>query len=132
VAYASRDGRAAGALFVQPFPANGAKYQISKNADDGHHPIWGSGGAELLFIPGAGRLAAVRITTQPSFAIGEQMALPRPFGGTAPDTVRAFDIAPDGQRIVGLFPQEIQSNVNHEILVVLHWTDELKRLVPSK
>jgi Tol biopolymer transport system component len=55
VAYAS-SGRSLSAVYVQPFPPTGAKYQISKNADDGHHPIWSPDGAELLFGLGAGTL----------------------------------------------------------------------------
>ena len=35
-----REGRTRGAVYVQPFPPTGAKYLISKNADDGHHPVW--------------------------------------------------------------------------------------------
>ncbi|OFW20401.1 MAG: hypothetical protein A3H97_20960 [Acidobacteria bacterium RIFCSPLOWO2_02_FULL_65_29] len=50
VAYASREGRTSSAVYLQPFPPTGAKYQISKNADDAHHPVWSPDGAELVFI----------------------------------------------------------------------------------
>jgi hypothetical protein len=129
VAYGSGSG-GNGWVFVQPFPATGAKYQVSKNVDDGHHPVWGAGGSELLFIPGVGRFASVRVTTKPSFAVGEQMQLLRPFIGTAPNTVRAFDTFRDG-RIVGLFTPDL-GDVTPEIRVVLNWDQELKRLVPTK
>ena len=79
VAYASQQGRPLSAVYVQPFPPTGAtKYQISKNADDGHHPMWSPDGAELLFGLGTGStsLNAVRITTQPSFMVGEAMPVP--------------------------------------------------------
>lgn len=67
VAYASREGRTSSAVYVQPFPPTGAKYQISKNAEDGHHPMWSPDGAELVFQPGPGnRLDAVRVTTHPA------------------------------------------------------------------
>ncbi len=85
VAYASREGRTSSAVYVQPFPPTGAKYQISKNADDGHHPMWSPDGAELLFTPGQGpRLNAVRVTTRPSFTFSEAMPVPRPFQDLGP------------------------------------------------
>ena len=54
VAYASREGRTSSAVYVQPFPPTGAKYQISKNAEDGHHPVWSPDGAELCVHAGPG------------------------------------------------------------------------------
>ena len=69
VAYASQEGRARSAVYVQPFPPTGAKYQISKDADAGHHPVWSPDGAELVFSPGPLPLNAVRVTTQPSFTV---------------------------------------------------------------
>ena len=39
VAYASGEGRTRSAVYVQPFPPTGTKYQISKNEDFGHHPV---------------------------------------------------------------------------------------------
>ena len=39
VAYASGEGRRTPAVYVQPFPTTGAKYQISKNEEAGHHPV---------------------------------------------------------------------------------------------
>src|SRR5713101_1984253 len=104
VAYASQEGRLSSAVYVQPFPPTGAKYQISKNADDGHHPIWSPDGAELLFGlgPGTLNLNAVRVTRQPSFTVGEAMPVPRRFQGAAPAFERPYDISRDGQHFLGL------------------------------
>jgi Tol biopolymer transport system component len=137
VAYASQEGRPLSAVYVQPFPPTGAKYQISKNADDGHHPIWSPDGAELLFGLGQGStsLNAVRITTQPSFTFGEATPVPRPFQSSAPAFERPYDISRDGQHFLGLIDAaQAQSGAPaaQQIQVVLNWFEELKARVPSK
>ena len=48
--------RAAGSLFVQPFPTTGATYPISKGS--GFHPTWSPDGKELFYLTGVG--AAIR------------------------------------------------------------------------
>jgi Tol biopolymer transport system component len=137
VAYASREGRTSGAVYVQPFPPTGAKYQISKNADDGHHPVWSPDGAELLFMPGPGssRLNAVRVTTQPSFTFGEAMPVPRPFQGASGSFERPYDISRDGRHFLGLIDAaQTQSGAPaaEQIQVVLNWSEELKQRVPTR
>ena len=103
MAYASREGRSTSAVYVQPFPPTGEKYQISKNAEDGHHPVWSPDGAELLFHPGpVARLNAVRIITQPSFTVGEAIPMAMPFQSGPPNVERPFDISRDGQHFLGL------------------------------
>ncbi len=71
VAYAASGGntRTAGGVFVQPFPATGARYQIPR-LDFDYHPLWSADGKELFYIPAAGRFAAVSVQRQPSFAFG--------------------------------------------------------------
>ncbi len=136
VAYASRQGRASGAVYVQPFPPTGAKYQISKNADDGHHPVWSPNGAELVFTPGqAIRLDAVRVTTQPSFAFGEAMPVARSFQIASGASERPYDISRDGQHFLGLIDAaQTQSGApaTQQIHVVLNWFEQLKARVPNR
>lgn len=70
VAYTSRDeGQSLAAVIVQPYPATGAKYQISPSSEDGHHAIWARDGKELFYTPGPGTIFnAVRVdTTSPAF-----------------------------------------------------------------
>ena len=136
LAYASREGRTSSAVYLQPFPATGAKYQISKNADDGHHPVWSPDGGELVFTPGAvSRLDAVRVTTQPSFTSSEATPVPRSFQNSAPGVERPYDISRDGQRFLGLIDAAqttAGASAAPQIQVVLNWHEELKRLVPMK
>ncbi len=136
VAYASQEGRSSTAVYVQPFPPTGAKYQISKTAAAAHHPMWSPDGAELLFAGGLGApLNAVRITTQPSFTVGEAIPVASPFYLAAPNVERPFDISRDGQHFLGLIvAAQTQSGAPaaQQIQVVLNWFEELKARVPSK
>jgi len=139
VAYSYATGaNANSAVFVQPFPATGAKYQISSE-DDGHHPLWSPEGKELFYIPGPRRFVSVQVTTQPSFtfrrvndrAIEEHES---PF--EAPVYERNYDMTPDGRRfirVVGLSePVRSATPSPAQLQIVLNWFEELKRLVPAK
>jgi serine/threonine-protein kinase len=128
------------AIYVQPFPATGAKYQVPKNdpSQNDHHPVWSSDGRELFYIPAFGALAAVSVTTQPSFAFGNAVPVPRKFTGgntnSAPSNEREYDVTPDG-KIIGPTLASAQTQTGTptapEIRVVLNWLEELKRLVPT-
>ncbi len=137
VAYASREGRPLGAVYVQPFPPTGAKYQISKDADNSAGPVWSPDGAEIFFTPGAGtRLNAVRVTTQPSFTFSEATPVPRPFQNSPPNVERPYDISRDGQRILGLTNADATTQTGApaapQIQVVLNWFEEFKAKVPAQ
>ena len=134
VAYTSGEGRIA--VYVQPFPPTGAKYQISKNEDLGHHPVWSPDGKELFFISGVNRLNVVSISTQPAFSVGEAVVLTWPSTAALPSVERPFDISRDGQRFLAPIDatQAAQSAGAQapRIQVVLNWVQELKAKVPTK
>jgi serine/threonine-protein kinase len=135
IAYSARDtGRFANILFVQPFPATGAKYQISKSSEDGHHPVWTADGTELLFIPGPGQFAVVRITTKPTFAFGDAEALVAGFATAGATVERTYDIGPDGKGLLGLMSGVTTSGAraSPQIQVVLNWFEELKARAPTR
>jgi eukaryotic-like serine/threonine-protein kinase len=127
------------AIYVQPFPATGAKYQIPKNdpGQNDHHPVWSSDGKELFYIPAQGALAAVSVTTQPSFAFGNAVPVPRRFTteNSAMENERNYDLTPDG-KIVGAVLESEQTQTGTptapEIRVVLNWSEELTQRVPTK
>jgi hypothetical protein len=137
VAYAASEGstRTAGGVFVQPFPATGARFQIPR-LDFDYHPIWRADGKELFYIPAAGRLAAVNVQMQPSFAFGnptEVKAIAFTQGVRLSD-VRNFDITPTGKFVALVDPREpgvSGTPAAPEIQVVLNWFEELKQRVPT-
>ncbi len=102
VAYSER-GTSGNAVYVQPFPATGAKVQISPNTEDGHHQVWSSDGKELYYTPGGGnRLTAVTVMASQGFAFGPAPPVTRFFRNNSPAVERNYDVARDGKRFLGL------------------------------
>jgi serine/threonine-protein kinase len=136
VAYSTRDaGQEGGRTLVQPFPATGAKFQISPNTEDAHHPVWSSDGKELFYTPGGGsRLIGVTVTASQGFAFAPAPPVVRPFTNRSGAGERPFDAARDGKRFLGLLPASAGSGAppRPEIRVVLNWFDELKARAPVK
>ena len=135
VAYsASEPGGPVGSLFVQPFPTTGAKYQISKT---GVHPTWSPDGKELFYFAGVGQFVVVSVTTRPTFTFGNPVPVPpRLFLDRGLRFERNNDITRDGKRFLGVVAagQGSTSGASAvpQIQVVLNWTEELKRLVPTR
>jgi len=121
-------------IFVQPFPATGAKYPIVT----GGHPFWSHDGSELFYNAGPNRIGVVRINTRPTFSFGEPFVFAtaglqsrNPQGNP-----RVWDIAPDHKRLIGVTdateaatPGEV---VNQQIDVVLNWFTDLRARVPIR
>ena len=132
VAYGIREG-ALTTIFVQPFPATGAKYQLfRKVGDDPHHPLWSPDGKELFYVPRPGGFESVPVRTEPRFGFGNPVAVPRNFRSEGPALRAPYDIMPDG-RILGLVDplEEGPNSAAPEILVVLNWFAELKGKLPK-
>jgi serine/threonine-protein kinase len=129
IAYSSDIGRSESFVYLQPFPATGEMHQVSKDGENGHHPMWTPKGDELLYIPQVGRLVSVNISTKPTVAFSESKPVPRRFTLSSPVSPRPWDIAPDG-RILSVY-EGIQTGVP-EIRVILNWFEELKARVPVK
>jgi len=126
-------------VFVQPFPATGAKYLVAASA---LHPMWSPDGKEL-FVAARGRFASVKVLAQPAFSVGNPSPLQiqidrlREGGGGGS---RERDITPDGKRFIGVVTANTQPDssngriqaVLNRIQVVLNWTEELNQRVPTR
>ena len=123
---------AAPTIFVRPFPqADAGRWQISS----GHSPLWSRNGRELFFIS-RGRAMSVSIETAPTFRPGnatEIFALPPFYGSALASRGRQWDLAPDGRFLI-VNPGEIamKEDSQSQMIVVVRWQEELKRLVPVK
>jgi serine/threonine-protein kinase len=131
VAYGSTDG-AKQTVYVQPFPATGAKYQlIAKGLDTPSHPVWSPDGRELFYNPRPRGLEVVNIATTPTLAFGNSIPVPRPFQLTPPEQRRAYDITPAGKFVARIAPSSDASGaVIQPIHVVVNWFEELRARVP--
>ena len=129
VAYSASERDTTGTqVYVQPFPATGARFQLTgRTGDLPHHPLWTPGGKELLYVPRVGQLEAVTVQTAPTFVFGKAVPVPRTFPTAAPATPRTFDMAPDGRVLGVVIPgQSPVAGTQRSIQVVLNWFEELE------
>jgi serine/threonine-protein kinase len=133
VAYSS-GGSSGGTVYVQPFPATGAKYEFPNSRDVAtpHHPLWSSANT-LVVNQRPGTLDVVAVTTSPTFSFGTPVRGARRFQTGPPSVRRAFDVMPDG-RLVGLIEQGDTDNplALRQFTIVLNWFEELKARVPTR
>ena len=128
VAYSSTEGGRR--IQVQPFPATGAKYEVSA---DSMYPQWSADGSELLW-GGSGQLHAVRVKTQPGFSVGNPVAIPFPLALPGPSLPRSYDVTPAG-KLIGLIAAQsarAAAPIPPVFQVVLNWFEELKTKVPTR
>ena len=134
VAYSSTE-RGMTTIYVQPFPATGTKYQLfAKGSDSPHHPRWSPDGKELFYDPRITGFEAVSVTTQPAFAFGKAVEVPKLFYMAGVPLRTPYDIAPDGKLVGRITPGQreyVRSSVD-QIQVVLNWFEDLKARVPTR
>ena len=112
-------------IYVQPFPATSAKWQISTGG--GEEAVWAQSGEELFYRSGE-KMMAVDITTEPTFTHGTpQLLFEGEYLAYGPRAM--YDLTSDGQKFLMLKESEEESTVT-QLHVVLNWFEELKRLVP--
>ena len=71
------------------------------------------------------------IATQPAFRPGTPRQLfEGPFKRTPTPTIADYDVRADDQRFL-MVQEGAQEGEANQIIVILNWTEELKRLVPT-
>ena len=120
-------------VFVRPFPdVNKGKIQVSTVG--GAQPLWARNGQELFYIAPGGVLMSVPVKRGTTWTAGTPTKLieaPYFRGGGGNDS-RMYDVSPDGKRFL-MIKQDVSANQPAaRIVVVQHWLEELKRLVPTK
>ncbi|MDA2923688.1 SBBP repeat-containing protein [Acidobacteria bacterium AH-259-L09] len=95
-------------VFVKPFPDTGAQYQVTQ--DTGAEPGWSRDGTEIFyrsryFVGNTRPISMVDVATESGVSFGAERELPirghLTFNGSA-----NYDIMPDGERFVMVFPVE--------------------------
>ncbi len=122
IAYQSdREGQSE--IYVTPYPRPVVK-KISTGG--GYCPIWSRDGKELFYRNGD-KMMAVAIETEPEFKVIDSEVLFEEKYFTGLD--RNYDVSPDGQRFLMIKESEEQPAAR-QLIVVLNWFEELKRLAP--
>ena len=119
-------------IYVRPFPiVGGGQWQISTAG--GRQPLWARSGKELFYLGADGML--LRAPVEASGATwnnGTPIKLLegryRFFSGLG---VRTYDVSPDGQRFLMIKAPGTDASAAPALIVVQHWDEELKRLVPT-
>jgi hypothetical protein len=121
-------------IYVRPFPAvNSGHWLVS--AGGGTRPLWARTAQELVYVSPTGALMRVGVerglpwaATTPTLLVKEGYYSP----GGRPG--RTYDISPDGQRFLLIKERggADQTAAPPQIIVVQHWVEDLRRLVPTK
>jgi hypothetical protein len=136
-------------IYVRPFPdVNGGRWQVSTAGGAG--PLWARSGRELFYHAPTGALAGVRVepgatwkASTPTNVFNGQYFYP---GTAVVGTAfgRTYDVSPDGRRFLmikpgpsdlnnqGTLPAQPTRRREEGLVIVQHWDEELKRLVPTK
>jgi hypothetical protein len=115
-------------IFVRPYPGPGRRWQIS--TEGGTEPVWNPNGRELFYRNGK-KMMAVNIATQPVFAPSKPTRLFTADYVLPTTTNASYDVSRDGRRFLMVQPSARESATPTQIIVVLNWHEELKRLVPT-
>ncbi|BCS32373.1 hypothetical protein TBR22_A15830 [Luteitalea sp. TBR-22] len=124
---------AASGVYVESFPATGARYQAPKLERD-FQPVWSPDGKELLYVPSLAsrRLAITRVSVGSGVTFGDPELVPFDMAaGHLSARWRAFDVLPGGG-LVGLIPPASTEQGRFSIRYVVNWFEELQKLVPVK
>jgi serine/threonine-protein kinase len=130
LAYEAND-TAAFEIYVRPFPdVSRGRWQVSTSG--GTQPLWAPSGQELFYFAPDGALMRVVIAAAPAWKAGVPTKLleGRYVVSTGGNPARNYDITADGQRFVMLKARQSDSTVPPQIVVVEHFDEELKRMVP--
>jgi serine/threonine-protein kinase len=121
-------------VYVRAYPntSEGGRWQISSGG--GRQPLWSHDGRELFYRNFDGALMSVAVTLTPTFAPGPVTKLfqrSEYAGAGAGGSGRTYDIALDDSRFLMLKDRPAATtNGGSQLVVVLDWFAELKRLAP--
>jgi Tol biopolymer transport system component len=120
-------------VYVRPFPnTDGGEWQVSSGG--GSKPLWARNGHELFYVGADGAMLSVPVEASgTAWNAGTPVKL---FEGKYVNTGtsgRTYDVSADGQRFLMIKPPATDaSTAMLALIVVQHWDEELKRLVPTK
>jgi len=121
-------------IYVRPFPnVGGGQWQVSTAG--GKTPLWARSGKELFYVGADGALLRVPVEASgTTWNAGTPMKLlERGYYTPSGYVGRTYDVSPDGQRFLMIKTSGTDASAAPPALIVVqHWDEELKRLVPTK
>jgi serine/threonine-protein kinase len=127
VAYRS-DESGRSEIYVRPYPGPGGKWQVS--TDGGAEPVWNPRGPELFYRNG-NRMMSVNIGSSPTFTAARPTVLFTATYVPASTPYPNYDVSRDGRRFLMVQSDLRQPAAPTQLVVVLNWFEELRRLVPD-
>ena len=117
-------------VYVRPFPNVGAGQWLISTAG-GTRPLWAPKGDELFYVAPGGALMTRRVYARDgAWSAGSPTkVVDGPYATEGVRDRRSYDVSSDGQRFL-LIKQPANEATVPQIIVVQHWLEELKRLVP--
>ena len=118
-------------IYVERYPELGNRQQISTGG--GTVPLWSHDGRELFFgSPNGRQMLAVTMQSGTTLVAGRPQVLFELAMLVQATGNRPYDIAPDGRFLIIRSAQtDIGGDPASNLIVVLNWFEELKRLVPA-
>ena len=109
-------------IYLRPFPS-GPEERRRVSTRGGRSPAWSHDGRELYFASSTDHLAAVGVTSAPSFSMTAPQDLFATTDYTLSRTYRDYEPMPDGRSFL-MFRTDPGSGAG-EVVLVLNWVDEL-------
>jgi hypothetical protein len=110
--------------------------QITLDGTRGTRPLWAQSGKELFFVAPTGALMRVGLERGPSWTATMPTPVVKEGYLTIPGSFpgRTYDVDHDAQRflMIKAVSGADQTAAPAVVVVVQHWGEELKRLVPTK
>ena len=121
-------------IYVRPFSdvSSGGYRQVT--TDGGTRPLWArdKNSPELFYLSPTRALMRVGVAPGPTWeATAPTKLFEGPYGASANQRGRSYDIAPDGKRFLMIKPVTDPTAVPMSVVVVQNWLEELKRLAPT-
>jgi Tol biopolymer transport system component len=119
-------------IYVRPFPnVNGGQSRVSTAG--GTRPLFARNGKELFYVGADGSLLRVPVETKgATWNNGAPTNLFERRYFVGGNSGRSYDVSPDGQRFLMIKgPGTEAGAASPALILVQHWDEELKRLVPA-
>jgi eukaryotic-like serine/threonine-protein kinase len=124
IAYAS-DESGQMQVYVRPFPGPDRLWPVSTRG--GTQPVWNRNGKEIFYRIG-NKMMVVDVSARVDLTLSQPRQLFDQRYVFQNISLANYDVSPDGQRFVMIKDEAGSGRLN----IVLNWTEELKRLVPTR